>query len=172
MTGLDRFQSLFYFVAQESHSQAGSARLFADFLRAASLYRREHNSYYIQLDESRYHRQFIISWRMPFTLACPGRSRICASWSGQLPCLAFGSLQHTQTRGERIVFSGPNTNTNTIRLQKCGRIRIRILFGFRNIAEYEYEYYSGSEIWPNTNTNNIRSATFVRIRIRILRLFE
>ena len=21
------------------------------------------------------------------------------------------------------------------------------------MAEYEYEYYSGSEIWPNTNTN-------------------
>ena len=75
-------------------------------------------------------------------------------------------------RGERIVFSGPNTNTNTIRFQKCGQIRIRILFGFRKMAEYEYEYYSGSEIWPNTNTNTIRSATFVRIRIRILRLFE
>ena len=51
-------------------------------------------------------------------------------------------------RGERIVFSGPNTNT--IQFQKCGRVRIRILFGFRNIAEYEY--YLGSEIWPNTNT--------------------
>ena len=40
------------------------------------------------------------------------------------------------------------------------------------MAEYEYEYYSGSEIWPNTNTNIIRSAIYVRIRIRILRLFE
>ena len=77
-----------------------------------------------------------------------------------------------RNRGERIVFSGPNTNTNTIWLQKCGRIRIRILFGFRNMAEYEYEYYSGSEIWPNTNTNIIRSAIYVRIRIRIFRLFE
>ena len=34
----------------------------------------------------------------------------------------------------------------------------------------EYEYYSDSEISPNTNTNIIRSATFDRIRI--LRLFE
>ena len=52
----------------------------------------------------------------------------------------FVSILYHQIRGERIVFSGPNTNTNTIRFQKCGRIRIRILFGFRNLAEYEYEY--------------------------------
>ena len=71
-------------------------------------------------------------------------------------------------RGEQIVFSGPNTNTNTIRFQKFGRIRIQILFGFRNLAEYEYEYYSGSEIWPNTNTNTNtnQSVTFVWILIR------
>ena len=74
-------------------------------------------------------------------------------------------------RGERIVFLGPNTNTNTIRFQECGRIRIRILFGFRNVAEYEYEYYSGLEIWPNTNTNTIRVQKFDRIRIRIRILF-
>ena len=77
-----------------------------------------------------------------------------------------------QNRGERIVFLGPNTNTNTIRFRKFCRIRIQILFGFRNMAEYEYEYYSGSEIFPNTNTNTIRKATFVQIRIQILRLFE
>ena len=65
------------------------------------------------------------------------------------------------------MFSGPNTNTNTIRFQKFGRIRIRILFGFRNMAEYEYKYYSGSEIWPNTNTNTIRVWKIMRIRIRI-----
>ena len=33
------------------------------------------------------------------------------------------------------------------------------------MAEYEYEYYSGSEIWPNTNTNTIRVQKFCRIRI-------
>ena len=65
-------------------------------------------------------------------------------------------FQEVNCRGERIVFSGPdtntniirfqtsetwpNTNTNTIRVQKYGRIQIRILFGFRNLAEYEYEY--------------------------------
>ena len=54
-------------------------------------------------------------------------------------------------RGERIVFSG--SNTNTIRFKKCGRIRIRLLFGFRNLAEYEYEYYSEGHFCPNTNTN-------------------
>ena len=47
----------------------------------------------------------------------------------------------------------PNTNTNTIRVQNYGRIRIRILFGFRNLAEYEYEYYSECHFCPNTNTN-------------------
>ena len=70
------------------------------------------------------------------------------------------------------MFSGLNTNTNTIRVQKFGQTRIRILFGFRTLAEYEYKYYLGSEIWPNMNTNIIRSATLVRIQIRILRLFE
>ena len=49
-------------------------------------------------------------------------------------------------RGERIVFSGPNTNTNIIRVDKFDRIRIRILFVFFIMTEYEYEYYSGSEI--------------------------
>ena len=77
---------------------------------------------------------------------------------------------------KNLVFSicydilGPNTNVNTIRVQILGRIRIRTLFGFRNLAEYEYEYNSGTEIWPNTNI--IWSTTFVQIRIRILRLFE
>ena len=45
----------------------------------------------------------------------------------------------------------PNTNTNTIR--------------FQSVAEYEYEYYSGLEIWPNTNTNTIRFQKFGWIRI-------
>ena len=49
-------------------------------------------------------------------------------------------------RGERIVFSGPNTNMNIIRVHKFDRIRIRILFVFVIMTEYEYEYYSGSEI--------------------------
>ena len=57
------------------------------------------------------------------------------------------------------MFSGLNTNTNTVRFQKFGWIRIRILFGFRNLAKYEY--YSGSEIGVNTNTNfTIRSQQF------------
>ena len=43
-------------------------------------------------------------------------------------------------RGERIVFSGPNTNTNTIWFHKIGRIRIRILFEAPLLSEYEHEY--------------------------------
>ena len=34
----------------------------------------------------------------------------------------------------------PNTITNTIRVQKFGRIRIRIIFGVPLLSEYEYEY--------------------------------
>ena len=83
-----------------------------------------------------------------------------------------GTFTYSPTRGERIVFLGPNTNTNTIRVKKFVRIRIQILFGLRNLSEYEYEYYSGSELWPNTNTNTIQVQKFGRIRIRILRLFE
>ena len=33
-----------------------------------------------------------------------------------------------------------NTNTNNIRTQIFGRIRIRIIFGSQFVAEYEYEY--------------------------------
>ena len=73
-----------------------------------------------------------------------------------------------RTRGERIVFWWPNTNTNIIRLPKNYRIRIRILFGFPKMTEYEYEYYSASQKWPNTNTNIIRLPENDRIRIRIL----
>ena len=48
------------------------------------------------------------------------------------------------------------------------RIRIRILFGLRKSAEYEYEYYSVLKNHPNTNTNTIRFENIYRIRIRIL----
>ena len=40
------------------------------------------------------------------------------------------------TRGERIVFSGPNTNTNTIRFQEY--CQIQIIFVFKIKAEYEH----------------------------------
>ena len=57
-------------------------------------------------------------------------------------------------RGERILFFGPNTNTNNIRNQNFDRIWIRIIFVFSE--------------WANTNTNNIRAQIFGRIRIRII----
>ena len=66
------------------------------------------------------------------------------------------------------MFWWPNTNTNIIRLSKNDRIRIRILFDFPKMTEYEYEYYSAFQKWPNTNTNNIRLSKNERIRIRIL----
>ena len=59
---------------------------------------------------------------------------------------ASSEVSLSVNRGERIVFSGPNTNTNIIRVHKYDRIRIRILFVFFIMTEYEYEYYSGSEI--------------------------
>ena len=61
-------------------------------------------------------------------------------------------------------------DTLTEVIEQCfrDRTRIRLLFGFRNVAEYEYEYYSGIEIWQNTNMNTIRALTFGRTRIRIL----
>ena len=89
--------------------------------------------------------------------------------SASLPKSNFGGIiigtWLILSSGEQIVFSGPNTNTTTIQYQKFGRIQVRVLFGLEYMAEYEYEYYSGSEIWPNMNTNTIWSATFVRIRI-------
>ena len=54
----------------------------------------------------------------------------------------------------------PNTNTNTIRVEKFGQIRIQIVFEFWNFSEYEYHFcmktnINNSIIWiiPNTNTN-------------------
>ena len=79
-----------------------------------------------------------------------------------------GTSRSCQTRGERIVFWWPNTNTNIIRLFKNDRIRIRILFGLKKATEYEYEYYSVWKKQPNTNTNIIRFEKIDRIRIRIL----
>ena len=67
-------------------------------------------------------------------------------------------IEH-QLRGEQIVISGPNMDTNTNQFQKFDRTQIRILFGFRNMAKYEYKYCTGKRVWPNTNT--IWSATFV-----------
>jgi len=67
-------------------------------------------------------------------------------------CVWSGSMGVTN-RGERIVFWGPNTNTNIIRVPKNDRIRIRILFGLKKSPEYEYEYYSVWKYQPNTNTN-------------------
>ena len=68
---------------------------------------------------------------------------------------SFGEALN-QSRGERIVFWRPNTNTNNIR---------KFFF-----TEYEYEYYSSKNFYriririlfvknfpPNTNTNIIRS---------------
>ena len=122
-----------------------------------------------------------LSWQHPKLNAliqrcknAKGRSNHAVTWQCQTE--EFVSLYLSSTtvsiidRGERIVFSGPNTNI--IRVHKFDRIRIRILFVFCIMTEYEYEYYSGSEIWPNTNTNIIRAQKFDRIRIRILRLCE
>ena len=57
-----------------------------------------------------------------------------------------------RSRGERILFFWPNTNTNIIRNQNFDQIRIRIIFVFSEWA----------------NTNNIRAQIFGRIRIRII----
>ena len=57
-----------------------------------------------------------------------------------------------------------NTNTNIIRFPKNDQIRIRILFGFSKMTEYEY--YSVFQKWPNTNI--IQLSKNDRIRIRML----
>ena len=76
------------------------------------------------------------------------------SCSHVLLFIRFRSDKKIESRGERILFFGPNTNTNNIRNQNFDRIRIRIIFVFSE--------------WANTNTNNIRAQIFGRIRIRII----
>ena len=66
----------------------------------------------------------------------------------------YWAVLDSQSRGERILFCGPNMNTNIIRNQNFDRIRIRITFVFSE--------------WANTNMNNIRAQIFGRIRIRII----
>ena len=54
------------------------------------------------------------------------------------------SVLMTEYEYEYEYYSGfqkwPNTNTNIIRLPKNDQIRIRILFGFPKMTEYEYRY--------------------------------
>ena len=93
---------------------------------------------------------------------------------GQVHCIRALSLKNMSTLICLTQYNLIEQNTlkcnRTEVSEQCfwDRIRIRILFGFRNLAEYEYEYYSGSEKWPNTNTNTIRVKKYGRIRIRIL----
>ena len=61
------------------------------------------------------------------------------------------------------MFWWPNTNTNIIRFPKNDRIRIRILFGFPKMTEYEYEYYSAFQKWPNTNIIRLSKNDQIRI---------
>ena len=58
-------------------------------------------------------------------------------------------------RGERIVFSGSNTNMD---IEFVNLTDYEYLFVSFIMTEYEYEYYSDLEILPNTNIN--RSTTF------------
>ena len=69
----------------------------------------------------------------------------------------------SRIRGEQRVFSGPNTNKNTIQVQMFDQIWIQILFVF---ITTKYKYYSSSEICLNTNI--IWTATFVRIQMQNL----
>ena len=64
----------------------------------------------------------------------------------------LGKLSH---RGERIVFSGSNTNMD---IEFVNLTDYEYLFVSFIMTEYEYEYYSDLEILPNTNIN--RSTTF------------
>ena len=82
-------------------------------------------------------------------------------YQGNIPILSFKReslsiylIPVSSSRGERILFFGPNTNMNNIRNQILDQIRIRIIFVFSE--------------WANTNTNNIRAQIFGRIRIRII----
>ena len=96
---------------------------------------------------------------MGITLQCSALDqRVC-----ELTVSSFFILKTVKSRGERIVFWWPNTNTNIIRLPKNDRIRIRILFGFPKMTEYEYEYYSAFQKGPNTNI--IQFSKNDRIRI-------
>ena len=64
-------------------------------------------------------------------------------WAGWQNVAAFRRGQKWPwNRGERILFFGPNTNTNIIRNQNFDRIwiRIRIIFVFFRMSEYEYEW--------------------------------
>ena len=67
-------------------------------------------------------------------------AHIGKDWSRCERAEAWVQSHLVQVRGERTLFSRLNTNTNTIRVQKFGRIRIQILFGIPPLSEYEYEY--------------------------------
>ena len=72
--------------------------------------------------------------RIPILDALPVPSE---AWICSIIIIISSKNLYVPDRGERIVFWWPNTNTNTIRLFKNDRIRIRILFGFSKMTEYE-----------------------------------
>ena len=68
-----------------------------------------------------------------------------------------------------IIHGVPHTNViRFIEKSWPNTTNIRILFGFKILTEYEYEYYSVWKNRPNTNTNIIRFEKIDWIRIRIL----
>ena len=94
---------------------------------------------------------FIYLWKMLLSCRFAKMLDAIAQIALDPPPLSNGQ---TWNRGERILFFGPNTNTNNIRNQILDRIRILIIFAFSQ--------------WANTNTNDIRAQIFGRIRIRII----
>ena len=54
-------------------------------------------------------------------------------------------------------------NTNTVWVQRFGRIQIRISFGVPLLYEYDYEY-SDYSIIPNMNTKTIKQQQIPELR--------
>ena len=76
-------------------------------------------------------------------------------------------------RGERIVFLGPNMNTNVIQIHIFGQIRIQIIFGFwkwpntYNIEQFCFEVFWGAgSDWPlcKISTLSVRRVMVLPIR--------
>ena len=59
---------------------------------------------------------------------------LCQRWANSV----FGTKYEYEYYSVSEIW--PNTITHTIRVQKFGRIRIRILFGEPLLSKYEYEY--------------------------------
>ena len=88
-----------------------------------------------------------VTFKLRLTRAANSSFKLLHQARGGLIVFWWPNTNTIQYKYEYYSFSQnwPNTNTNVIRLPRNDQIRIRILFGFPEMTEYEYKYHLASQ---------------------------